>query len=65
MNFQEAREMIKKGKKVRRKSWKNKDFFLPVNNDYDAPYLDFEDIDAKDWIIYKKKNYCKECGREL
>lgn len=67
MNFEEARNQIKKGKKVRRKSWIYKDFFLPVSDDYGEhqPYLEFEDLDAKDWEIYKKKVYCKSCGREL
>lgn len=67
MKFEEARELIKKGKKVRRKSWKFKDFFLPVKDDYGEhqSYLEFEDIDADDWEIYKKKKYCKECKREL
>lgn len=66
MDFKEARELIKKGKKIKRESWKNKDFFLPVGKDYDdQPYLDFNDIDANDWIVYKKKVYCKTCGGEL
>lgn len=65
MNFKKARELIEKGKKVRRKGWKNKAFFLPVEDDHESPYLDFEDIDADDWEIYKKKVYCKTCGREL
>lgn len=66
MKLQEARELIKKGKKVRRECWINKNFFLPVGEDYDnQPYLDFDDIDANDWVIYKKKIICKTCGREL
>ena len=69
MKFEEARKKIKKGKKVRRDSWKNKDFFLPVKIEYEEdeyqPYLTFEDIDADDWVIYKKKIYCRTCGREL
>jgi len=65
MNFEEARKLIEKGKKVKRKSWKNKEFYLPVDDDEGHPYLDFEDIDAEDWEIYKKKKYCKECGKEL
>ena len=67
MKFEEARKLLEKGKKIRRKSWSHKDFFLPVKEDYgeDQPYLTLKDIDANDWEVYNKKVYCKECGREI
>ena len=68
MNFKEARKLLEKGKRIKRESWRNKDFSLPISleeQEEGYPYLTIEDIDADDWIIYKKKIYCKECGREL
>lgn len=68
MNFKEARNELKKGKRIRRKSWGNKDFSLPISieeKDEGIPYLTFEDIDGIDWEIYKKKKYCKSCKQEI
>ena len=68
MRFEEARKILEKGKRIRREGWNNKDFSLPISleeQEEGVPYLTIEDIDANDWIIYKKKKYCKECGREL
>lgn len=68
MKFEEARKLLENGKRIRRKNWNNKDFSLPITKqeqDEGVPYLTIEDIDANDWIIYKKKIYCKSCGREL
>ena len=54
-DFKQARDWINYGKKVRRKFWANKKFFLPVEKEYPEnyePYLTFEDIDALDWEIF-------------
>ena len=67
MNFLEAKELINKGKKVRRKSWKFKDFYIPnkLNEEEDQPSLSLKDIDADDWEVFTGKKFCKECGAEL
>ncbi len=68
MNFEEARKQIRKGKRVRRKSWYHKDFSLPISKEQEeegVPYLTLEDIDADDWEVYKKVKFCSKCKQEV
>jgi len=68
MNFKEARDKIKEGKKVRRKSWYYQDYSLPVSKEEQhekIPFLTFEDIDADDWEVFKKVKFCKQCKQEI
>jgi len=68
MNFKEARKMLEEGKKIRRISWENKDFSLPISREEveeSVPYLTIEDIDAEDWIVYGKRKFCKCCKQEI
>ncbi len=68
MKFKEARKMLEDGKKVRRKSWSNKDFSLPISladQEEGIPYLSIEDIDANDWEVVGKRKFCKQCKQEI
>lgn len=65
--FAWAVEMMKEGKKVRRKDWGGQDIFLRRNfqliiySDGEEFNTDFDDIEATNWEIYEE-HPCKYCG---
>lgn len=71
LNFIQATKAMKKGERVRRKSWKNKDWFIHIKNGklLDSSglrrYYNIDSIEAIDWEVYKEYNWnCFEHGHE-
>jgi len=66
MKFNQAMYLLKKGKKIRRKTWNNPDYFVIKGKIYEfcvisesgKTEIDFnfkmEDFEATDWEIYKE-----------
>jgi len=65
MEFKEAVEELKKGKKIRRCKWTNKDYYIYVDKDMECgdiwtirdTHIDFNmsDFVATDWEVYESK----------
>ena len=66
MKFEEAMKLLFEGKKVRRKSWRNKEFYLDKNDEYqlEDPCLSLNDLNATDWFALTSKNAIDEKGVE-
>jgi hypothetical protein len=69
MNFAEAMQEVQLGKKVRRKSWKEGDFWHKVNHRIrhssgTEPYFTSKQIAATDWVIVTEK-LCDDRVMEL
>ena len=65
MTFGEILQFAKKGQKVRRKNWKNEEFYVYLSKDETYflnrfkvnSFLELEDYAAVDWEVYKEREY--------